>query len=147
MALLEPSPRYLHYSAAFGKQVCVFGGCTVGGSLFEDGNNPAACVHIFDQSKETWKTEATTGYPPPGLYGGASTTINDHLYVYGGQDGLNYYDSLHRLDMHSLQWSELPSGPTRKASCRMISHEDKLLLFGGLDGKQCNNDLHCFEEG
>ena len=155
---MEPSPRYSHYSAAVGGQLCVVGGCTEDPPRVE-----RASVYCFNQCRETWQTRATTGIPPPGIYGGACTATGHHLYVYGGDDGSCYHDSFHQLDMDTLEWSQLPSGPMRKSRCSMVSYEDKLILFGGLgipsgltqsgaqyqacsyyDGYEFTNELHSF---
>ena len=119
------SARWGHYSAAVGGQLYVVGGRT------EDfPNEGTSSVHCFDQCRETWlSTKATTGDPPPGIFDGACTTSGHHLYVYGG--GLRFHDSLHQLDMDTLEWSQLPSGPMKKVECEMISYEDELILFAG----------------
>ena len=55
-----------------------------------------------------------------------------YIYMYGGNDGSRYRNSLHQLDTQSWTWSELTkSGPMRKAGCGMIAFDRKLLLFGG----------------
>ena len=123
---MEPPPRYAHYSAAVGGQLYVVGGDTEGSSKVE-----IARVHCFNQCRETWQTRATTGDPPPGIHRGACTTTGHHLYVYGGFNGLHPHDSLHQLDMDTLEWSQLPSGPMKKYGCGMVSYEGQLILFGG----------------
>ena len=163
MALLEPSPRLGHHSAAVGGQLYVFGGRTKG--FLEERRELAACVHSFNQCRETWQTKATTGSPPPGLYRGSCTSSSSapHIYLYGGWDVQQQHDSLHQLNIDSLEWTQLPSGPMRKAGCGMVSYEDQLILFGGYgvpsgptqpgaefmsnkrtDGRGWTNELHSY---
>ncbi len=128
-SLSEPSPRFGHHSAAVGGQLYVYGGRT---KDFSKGKSElGGCIHSFNQCMERWQTRATTGKPHPGLYGGACTSSGHHLHLYGGWDGSRFHDSLYQLDTDSLEWSQLPSGPTRKTGCGMASYEEKLILFGG----------------
>ncbi len=161
----EPSCRWSHHSAAVKGQLYVFGGIT---KDFSKGKTElAVSVQIFNQCMKTWQTKATTGNPPLGLCDGACTSSGHHLYLYGGWDGSLRHDSLHQLDTNTLEWSQLPSGPTRKDGCDMVCFEGKLVLFGGYgfplgprqpeaefikdsalnDGSGWTNELHCFEGG
>ena len=164
----EPSPRWGHYSAAIRGQVYIYGGFTK--KFFKRKPELAVSVHSFNQCMETWQTRTTTGKHPPGPYDGACTSSGHHLYVSGGDDGFGsdpslLKDSLHQLDTDSLEWSELPSGPTKKQKCAMVAYKDKLILFGGYgipsgpmqpraqfiehnrftDGRGWTNELHSFD--
>ncbi len=156
----EPSPRWGHYSAAVGGQLCVYGGRTKDFSIGK--SELGGCIHSFNQCMERWQTRATTGQPHPGLYDGACTSSGNHLYLYGGYDQSRFQDSLYRLDTDSLEWSQLPSGPMRKIGCGMVSYKEKLILFGGYgipsgptqpgaefikitDGHGWTNELHTFD--
>ena len=162
MATDEPSPRWGHYSACIGGQLYVFGGRTK--DFLKEKKELGTRIHCFSQCEETWHTRATTGSPPPGLYLGACSSSSNSLFVYGGWDGPRYPDSLHQLNIDSLVWSQLPSGPTRKHACGMIFYDDQLILFGGhgtpsgpsqpgaefvkyskcTDGRGWTNELHSF---
>ena len=123
-------------------------------------------VHQFNQKSETWTINSCNGPSPPYSYDGASASAGHHIYMYGGNDGSRYLNSLHQLDTQSLTWSELTKfGPTRKEGCGMIAFDKKLLLFGGYgypshstqpgakliknsnysDGRGWNNELHLFD--
>ena len=164
-SISEPSPRWAPYSAAVDGRLCVFGGRTK--DFSKDKSELSSRVHSFNQCRETWDTRACTGPAPPGLYRGTCTTRGHHLYTYGGyggSDGLRLQDSLHQLDTRSVEWSQLPSGPSRKVECGLASYEDQLILFGGFgipsgptqpgaefvkntkypDGHGYTNELHSF---
>ena len=62
----------------------------------------------------------------------------DHcLYVYGGWDGHLAYNSLHKLDVLTLTWTELKPTenseiPMKMSGCGLVSYgKNKLVLFGG----------------
>ena len=62
----------------------------------------------------------------------------DHcLYVYGGWDGQLAYNSLHKLDVITMTWTELkPSEnseiPMKMSGCGLVRYgKSKLVLFGG----------------
>ena len=161
-ALSEPSPRWGHYSAAIGGQLHVFGGRTK--DFRKEKSEIRASVHTFNQCVETWKVKITLGEPPPGLYDGACAIIHNKMYMYGGNDGTCFQDSLHQLDLDSFKWSQLLNGPMKKTGCRMASYSGNLILFGGYgipsgptqpgarfvkstrstDGRGWTNELHMF---
>ena len=78
-----------------------------------------------------------------------STPSGHTLQVYGGFDGSQYQASLHKLDINSLNWTQLAtpdsSGPMKKGGCGMIAYDYKLLLFGGWTGSEYTNNLHLFD--
>ena len=169
--LYEPSPRLAHGAAAVGGRCYLWGGRVQ--DLFTSGRRkPSSTIEIFDPYLETWEEHHTTGVSPPGLYGGACTSLLDSLYWFGGHDGSSYYNSLHRLDTTTLEWKEIQplnqaDGPMRNIGCRMVSFRDKLAVFGGYgiptgptqpgamftkdtrftDGRGLSSELHVFTGG
>ena len=132
----EPTPKFSHCAAAVGGRCYLWGG-VVQDFLGIDRKKLVSTVEIFDPNLETWKYVLTTGDPPPGLYDAACTSVLNSLYWFGGWDGKSFYNSLHRLDTTTLEWTELQpeneaEGPIRKKWCGMISFsQDKLATFGG----------------
>ena len=158
----QPPPRYGHFSAAVGGKVCVWGGdfSTNKGVL-------ASPVYVFNPFQESWTQQTPGGFPPPRLHNGACTSSGHCLYVYGGSDGSCSYNSLYQLDTMSWTWKYFPSDttPMPKTGCRMVVHDNKLVLFGGhgfpcgpiqqgskftrdkrfRDGAGWTNELHTFD--
>lgn len=134
----EPSPRQRHLATTVQNQVCLFGGSGEFSSEEEELSN----VHIFD-STESWQTKTTSGQLPPIiLRRAACASLGHDVYVHGGE---KTNSSFYKLNIDSLQWSELPSGPERWAS-GMVAYDGKLYAFGGRDGASyCTNDIHCFD--
>ena len=54
--------------------------------------------------------------------------------------------ALHLLDTRSRRWKLISSegGPMRKAGCRMIASDSKIVLFGGSGNSGETNELHTF---
>ena len=79
------------------------------------------------------------GHPPPcGLRDGACASTGHYLYICGGYDTSDRYDThLYQLDVRSLTWKQLPSYPTwNSRHCyiersKMICNQHKLVLWGG----------------
>ncbi len=144
-----------HCSATVGGKIYIYGG-------YNEGELEGR-VYSFNQSKgwQTHVTAADSEGPHPSLHSAACASLGRCLYLYGGDDGSNFKDSLYRLDTDSLEWTQLPSGPMRMVGCRMVSFEDQLILFGGFgypsgttqwfkenekygDGRGWTNELYTF---
>ena len=133
-AFSEPPPRYGHFSAAVEGNVYVYGGRTK--DFRTEKSSLASTVHLFNPCGESWQERRPEGPPPPGIYAGACASVGHHAFFYGGSDGTKYHGSLHQLNTNKLIWSKLTTtgiaaGPMRKAGGRMISYDDKLVLYGG----------------
>ena len=126
----EPSPRWDHCSALAEEKFCVWGGYTK--DFRKEKSELASSVHSFDPLLECWDVNRTNGVSPTGLCAGACASAGHYVYMYGGHDGKFAQNSLHQLDTRSWTWKQLSSaGPMRKAACRMVEHDGKLVLFGG----------------
>ena len=128
-------------------------------------------IETFDPFLERWEQQPTIGAPPPGLYNGACTSIQDSLYTYGGFDGSSHQSGLYHLCTSAMEWRKLEErfplhGPMRKSGCRMVLFNDSILvLFGGhgfpraaiqrgssfiksqkfSDGRGWTNEFHLFD--
>ena len=168
--LYEPSPRFSHGAAAVWGRCYLWGGCVP--DFSESGRRKlASAIEIFKPYMDTWEKKPTTGVPPLGLHTGACTSLLDSLYWFGGYDGTSFYNSLHRLDPTTLEWTDLQplnqtDGPMRKCGCEIVPFlQDKLAVFGGYgiptnptqpeamfkkntkntDGRGWSNELHVFD--
>ena len=133
----EPLPRYRHISESVGSKVLVQGGVTKDFSE-KSRQHLTSVVEIFDPYSELWEQTQVTGDAPSlGTYAGASASLHDDLFSFGGVDGRNKEQStLHRLDTRTRRWCQLSAqnakgAPMPKFYCGMISFRDSLAVFGG----------------
>ena len=160
----EPQERYWHWSAIVdGKQYTYGGYCGAG-------RTPTlTAVHVFNNVTELWQETPTSGEPPPGFAGASCATIGARLFHFGGDDGTNYHNTIHCLDINSGWWISMPAtnlqeAPMPKASAGMLVYENILIVSGGYgelpehpdpekyvpdpdpgyEGKGWTNEVHCF---
>ena len=128
----EPCPRAWHHAATIGDRLYMWGGRTS-----ESSGELPSVIEIYDPYLEAWEQHTTTGVSPPGLYFGGCTSHNESLLQYGGWDSRYHYDTLHQLNIATLNWEELHQKstshrPMAKRGCRLVSFQgNKLGLFGG----------------
>ena len=167
-AKYEPLPRFGHVSQSVGSKVVVQGGLTKDFSE-KTQQQLTSVVETLDPYSELWEQRQVEGdVPSPGTCRAASTSINDDLYTFGGGDGRNFFNTLHKLDTKTWHWCQLPpqnaeGAPMPKAACGMISIKDSLVVFGGYgrprgpaepgsfmkstrftDGRGWTNELHIY---
>ena len=132
----EPLPRCLHISCRVGSKVVVQGGRT---NDFSEKSRQHFnfVVEIFDPYSELWEQRQVTGdAPSPGTYGAASASFHDNLFSFGGTDGRQRFNTVHRLDTEKLCWSQVSpqnadGAPMPKSACGMIAYGNSLGVFGG----------------
>ncbi len=92
-------------------------------------------IQIYECSTESWKELPTSGTPPPGIIGCATSFSGHVLYLFGGHNVTSFHASLHQLDTRSMTWKQLSpqhdSGPMRISYCQMIYYNDSLTIIGG----------------
>ena len=147
---VEPEPRRGAFSAAINSNFFLWGG--------EGASDDLSNVHVFDSSSGAWTANQTTGTPPPRHQWGASTSVGDIMYTYGGRDNdYNESGSLNELNIKTLVWKLLSQeGPMKKRFCAMAAIKEMLILFGGRTrspgniqpGSQCVKyaDDYCLNE-
>ncbi|GAB0088318.1 Cytoplasmic polyadenylation element-binding protein [Sergentomyia squamirostris] len=81
-------------------------------------------------------------HTPITRYNHAVTVYNSTMYVFGGKvfipgsEGSTSYHDLWAFDLSTRTWRECSSQgrhPTSKAQASLIAHEDRLILFGGVE--------------
>ena len=128
----EPLPRICHISGCVGSKVVVQGGRTTD---FSD--KSSSVVEIFDPYSELWEQRQVEGdAPSPGTYAAASASLCDDLFSFGGFDGRQRFNTLHRLDSKTWCWSQVSpqnadGAPMPKTLCAMIGFRNSLVVLGG----------------
>ena len=132
----EPLPRIWHVSCRVGSKVVVQGGLTKDFSE-KSRQHLSSVVEIFDPYSELWEQRQVTGdAPSPETYYAASASLYDDLFSFGGFDGRQRFNTVHRLDTEKLCWSQVSpqnadGAPMPKDACGMIAFGNNLGVFGG----------------
>eukprot|EP01133_Synstelium_polycarpum_P015082 gene15082-17855_t len=142
-------PKYARHSAvAVDHKVLTFGGF--------NGLNKHYELCVYDTIEETWTYQPTTGDEPIPRTNHSASVIGKHMYIYGGMykektNQLIFLDDLYRLDTETYTWKKIIAGgdlPPPKCGHRLMTFENKLLLFGGGYGLQWEkkyNDVHIYD--
>ncbi|CAJ0758109.1 13112_t:CDS:10 [Entrophospora sp. SA101] len=142
-----PSPRIGHVHVNFRNYMIVFGGLTENQDKLDDS------LYVLDTINKNWRKVSIMGQPPYGRYGHTVTVVGSKMYVFGGSYEGYYLNDLIALDLASINspgpsWefinfsNQPPSGRTGHISC---SYNNKIYIFGGMDGSKCYNDTWCFD--
>lgn len=73
-----------------------------------------------------------------------------HVYIFGGYDGHTRYQNTYRYDLKEEEWQAIPiqgEVPSKRFGHSGIVHakSNRLIVFGGWDGKDTLNDLYFFD--
>ena len=137
----EPLPRYDHISGRVGSLIVVQGGETKDFSE-ERRQHLSSVVEIFDPYAESWEQREVEGNPPsPGICRAAIASLHGDLFLFGGTDDRDSFNTVHRLDTKAWCWSQVcpqnaDGAPMAKWSCGMIAFRDSLVVFGGYGAPQ-----------
>ena len=144
----EPFLRFGHIAGRVGRKAIVHGGWK--GESLPRSLPSSPVVEIFDQYSELWEQRQVVGITPfPETYFGASASLGESLFTFGGIDYLkylpripNYFNDVYRLDTSTWCWSRLSpkncdSVPMPKCSSGMIAFGNRLVVLGGYGILSC----------
>ena len=110
----------------------------------------APFVEVFDVHSRHWEQWKTTGPPPTGLESAACASVEEHLFVYGGDihrdEPAEGGGKLHRLNTRTLQWVVMSPHnlaaecPMAMSGCSMTAIGEQLALLGGI-GRSKNSPV------
>eukprot|EP01130_Rhizamoeba_saxonica_P012346 TRINITY_DN5189_c0_g1_i2.p1 TRINITY_DN5189_c0_g1~~TRINITY_DN5189_c0_g1_i2.p1 ORF type:complete len:490 (-),score=99.55 TRINITY_DN5189_c0_g1_i2:23-1492(-) len=136
-----------HHSAHIinGSEMLIFGGMNNRGEVLSD-------THILDLDELIWTTPVIDGNSPPARIGHACEVFANTMLIFGGFDphaSLRYNDLyLLLLDTKVMTWTQpivLGEVPQKRYEHVSISLGDKVIIFGGDEGKEVKNDIHIFD--
>ena len=131
--------RTAHTSGSVREKLVVYGG-RIPDYSEKSKERLASVVEVFDPYCELWEQHAVMGQTPAvGVYTAAGASVNNDLYMFGGFDGITWFNSLHRLKhaINTYYWKELSPDsteagrPMRKSGAGMVVFSDTLVLLGG----------------
>ncbi|CEJ55960.1 hypothetical protein PMG11_02188 [Penicillium brasilianum] len=152
-----PGPRVGHASLLVGNAFIVFGGDT----KINETDALDDTLYLLNTSSRQWSRAIPPGSRPSGRYGHTLNILGSKLYVFGGQVEGFFFNDLVAFDLNQLQnptnkWELLvqnsheggpPEGeiPPARTNHTLVSHNDKLYLFGGTNGVKWFNDVWTFD--
>ncbi|RDB15110.1 Tip elongation aberrant protein 1 [Hypsizygus marmoreus] len=101
-------------------------------------------VYCFDIETMQWTQRETTGEIPPPCRAHTATLVDRKLIVFGGGQGVTYYDKVYVLDTTSRNWTRPAiTGPV--PACRRahsaVHYQGKVWIFGGGTGMTALSDV------
>jgi len=139
-----PPARDRHSMVSTNKNLYVFGGYN--GNFLND-------LYSYNFAENAWSLVQTTA---PGTLGPtprrshSAAMGGNRMYVYGGNDGVQTFDTLWSIDFGSAQWQSMPttSSPSQRTrGLLMPDGRGNVYLFGGYDGANYRYDLWVYSPG
>jgi N-acetylneuraminic acid mutarotase len=126
-----------HSATLVGSKIFCLGGSTLDDKFLH--------LYIYDTETNFWYQPNVDGVNiGPHRAHTATLVGNDQLFVFGGGDGPNYFDTLYVLNTRTMTWTQpKPSGtgpgPRRAHTATLVGKN--LYFFGGGDGKKALNEI------
>lgn len=119
-----------HAVLRVGRNLLCFGGTGV-----PFGSNSSNQLNVCNLDTLKWRHMKCSGQTPQKKYGHTLTKIGKHMYVCGGTSGYTYDLHIHRLDLQTLTWEELPAQsnfvPESRYRHEVACDDSRLFVFGG----------------
>jgi N-acetylneuraminic acid mutarotase len=142
-----PPARGGHSVVLVGNLLVVFGGTFFGSGKFQYCKD----VWVVDTDTMEWHQPRCAGRAPMARYGHTGVAVGTRIYYFGGRgESGALYNDVHCLDVARWAWEHVPSTtapPLGRFGHASVAIEDKLVVWGGWDGRVAYNDLWVFDVG
>jgi hypothetical protein len=106
-------------------------------------SGPLDDIWAFDLNANVW-TELTPAVRPAGRFFASAVSLNDHVVVFGGTNGMQSFNEVWSFDCSSNGWSLLNTAgtpPTARHShaSAELRTQHAMVVFGGNDGTMRND--------
>jgi hypothetical protein len=149
-----PGPRFRPAAALVSSVLLIWGGVT----KFDDQGEPKGpyddSLYLLSLASRVWTRVVRNGPGPVGRCRHGVTMVGSKLFVFGGQVDGKLLNDMWALDLNSLQsnpvWESYEPAPGDKMPPPRIGHVlvstgDRIILFGGSDGRYHYDDTWLFD--
>ncbi|CAF3757459.1 unnamed protein product [Rotaria magnacalcarata] len=101
------------------------------------GGSPTATIELYDTRADKWFLLPFNDRFPRAYHG--IVTINNFIYVIGGFDGMDYFNSCRSFDLQTLQWNEIAPMNVKRCYVSVVALNGFIYAMGGFDGHSRQN--------
>ncbi len=126
-----PGPKHHVASAVVDGKLYVLGGRLFGNGEPSEINESLTNFDDnwrYDPEKNKWMPLESMSIRRSGF---TATSLNDQIYVFGGQGTEGSYNSVERYDPITNKWYGEPAMPTERSGSASVAYKDRIYVFGG----------------
>jgi len=148
-----PSPRVEHAAALIDSVLLIWGGDTNTGDQEITGPRDNS-LYLLNLVSRDWTRVIPNGPGPVGRYGHAVTMVGSKFFIFGGQVDGEFLNDIWAFDLNSIKskpvWESYEPAPGNEKPPRRCGHVsvtdgDRIIVFGGTDGRYHYNDTWVFD--
>ncbi|KAM5148024.1 kelch-like protein 10 [Mantella aurantiaca] len=106
-------------------------------------SNPTNAIEAYDCRADHW-VDVAWGDESPRAYHG-SVYLNGYVYLIGGFDRLDIFNSVRRLDPLTKVWQQVSSMNSRRCYVSVAVLDNLIYAMGGYDGQVRMNSVECYD--
>ena len=107
------------------------------------GGSPTNVIESYDTRADRWVLVETADTGPRAYHGCA--TVNSKVYVIGGFDGMDYFNTCRCYDPLEKSWSEVSPMNARRCYVSVTVLNGYIYAMGGFDGQNRQNTAEKYQ--